>query len=301
MMLRAALALVALTAPACGDGSGSSGDGGGGTSSTGQVTSGQVTTGDATGQGTGSTSGSSQTTGTTGTGGGSGAWSLRQSLTKNWDAGDPSWQGGNQVSFADVAQGSTLVLAAYGLSDPTLPYEIPVDSMGQAVVVAAQTGTTRATQAVAWVMHDATAGAHTWTNLPDLSSGDGKLFFMEFDPPGGPSTTVLGANTNTLDAYVPPWLTTGSVTMSSGANTGDLLVAFSFQEEGSVGNANTAYTDPPDGWSSLGVQNDTTHNIGGEACWRIAPDTSPQTVTWSWELTGQQDPTVFKAAIFAVH
>jgi hypothetical protein len=251
---------------------------------------------------TGTQSTGSQSTGSqsTGTGGSSGSWTLRQSQTKNWDAGDPSWQGGNDVSFSGVAQGSTLILAVYGYSYPAVPYGVPADSMGQPIVTAVQTDTERSVQAAAWVMHDATAGDHSWTGLPDLSTGDGKLFFMEFDPGGAPSSEIVGAATAALHAYEPPWLTTGSVTLSSGVGAGDLLIALSFQEEGSVGHPATPYTDPPDGWFSLGVQNDTTHNIAGAACWRIAPDDSPQTVSWSWEITGEQDPTVFKAAAFAV-
>jgi hypothetical protein len=230
-----------------------------------------------------------------------GRWALGQSLTKNWDSGSPSWQGGNSVSFADVRAGSTLVLCAYGYTYPNVPFGTPVDSEGQAVVVAVDTGTARYVQATAWVIHNTTAGAHTLTNLPDFSSGDGKLFFAEFRHGGNPSTTVLGAGTNQLDAYEPPWLTTGSVTMSAGANEGDLLVAFSFEEEAGVGNTNTIYTDPPEGWGSLGVQNQSKLNIAGEACWRNAPDTKPQTVSWEWNITGDQDPSLFKAAIFAVH
>lgn len=290
-----ALSLSALMAGACGDASGTGGAGG-----TGESTAETSSTASASVSATATATTAATSSQTTGAGGSSGSWTLRQSLTKNWDAGDPTWQGGAEVSF-DVAQGSTLVLAAYGLSDPTLPFDRPVDSMGQPIIAAVATDTQRATQAAGYVLHNATAGVHTWTELPELTSGDGKLFFMEFVPGGGPSTTTLGAGTNTLIADVEPWLTTGSVTMSSGANPGDLLIAFSFEEEGAVGNANTPYTDPPAGWSSLGVQNDTVHNIGGEACWRTAPDASPQTVTWEWQIVGEQNPTVFKGAIFAVH
>lgn len=299
---RAAVIALAALAPAACDGAlgtGGGDQGGGQTQLTNASSSATETSGT---ESTGAQSTGSQSTGSqsTGSGGSSGTWTLRQSQTKNWDAGDPSWQGGNQVSFSGVAQGSTLILAAYGLSDPTPPYGIPTDSMGQPVVAAVHTDTERAVQAAAWVMHDAVAGDHSWTNLPDLSTGDGKLFFMEFDTGGAPSSTIVAAATAVLNAYVPPWLTTGSVTFSSGVAAGDLLIAFSFQEEGSVGNPATPYTDPPDGWFSLGVQNDTTHNIAGAACWRIATSDVPETVTWSWEITGGQDPTVFKAAAFAV-
>jgi hypothetical protein len=277
------------------DGSLGDGDGDEGGGWTGLTNS--SATGSSETESTGSQSTGSQSTGT---GGAAGSWSLRQSQTKNWDAGDPSWQGGNEVSFSDVAQGSTLILAVYGYSYPTEPYGVPSDSMGQPIVTAVQTDTERSVQAAAWVMHDAAAGQHSWTGLPDLSTGDGKLFFMEFDPGGAPSSTTVGAATAALHAYEPPWLTTGSVTFASGVGAGDLLIAFSFQEEASVGNQSTPYTDPPDGWLSLGVQNDSTHNIAGAAAWRIAPDDTPQTVTWSWEIAGAQDPTVFKAAAFAV-
>ncbi|NUO52290.1 MAG: hypothetical protein HOV80_25835 [Polyangiaceae bacterium] len=292
----ARLAAAAFGLLAC-DGALGTGGGDQGGGFTGLTDTSSSATGSSETESTGSESTGSQSTGS---GGSAGSWTLRQSQTKNWDAGDPTWQGGNEVSFTGVAQGSTLILAVYGYSYPTTAYGVPTDSMGQPIVPAVQTDIERSVQAAAWVMHDAAAGDHSWTGLPDLSTGDGKLFFMEFDPGGAPSSTIVGAATAALHAYEPPWLTTGSVTLSSGVGAGDLLVALSFQEEGSVGHSATPYTDPPDGWFSLGVQNDTTHNIAGAACWRIAPDESPQTVTWSWQITGAQDPTVFKAAAFAV-
>jgi hypothetical protein len=292
-----------------GDGNGKGGasgaNGGGGGSGGSNGASGKANGGSG-GGGSGGSSG-----GGVGSGGGAGMtptpspdgtlWTLGQSLTKNWDAGSPNWDGGNTVTFDNVEAGSTLVLCAYGYTYPNVPFSDPTDSAGQPVEIAVDVGVERAVQAKAWVLHNASAGAHTWSQLPDLTTGDGKLFFAEFRHEGYPSTTVLAQGTQTLDAYEPPWLTTGSVTMSTGANQGDLLVAFSFQEESSVGNPNTPYTDPPDGWGSLGVQNQSKVNIAGEACWRTAPDTSPLSVAWSWTLVGDQDPTLFKAAIFAIH
>jgi hypothetical protein len=213
----------------------------------------------------------------------------------------PSWQGGNSVSFANVQNGSTLVLAVYGYTYPTVLFPTPSDSKGQPIVTAVDTGADRSVQAVAWVLHGASAGVHTWTNLPDLSTGDGKLFFAEFRNHGAPSSAVEGAGITQLDAYAPPWLTNGSVTTSAGAHAGDLLVAMSFEEEQGIGSTFTPYTDPPAGWSSLGVQNQSEVNIAGEACWRVAPGASPQAVGWQWTITGAQDPSLFKAIIFAIH
>jgi hypothetical protein len=279
-----------------GGGSGTSGSSGGGTG------------GGSNGGGTGG--GSNNGSGGSGTGGSSpdpgepspaGVWTLGQSLIKTWDSGDSAWQGGNTIAFDRVEEGATLVLCAYGYTYPSLAFAMPSDSTGQPIEIAVDAGTERYVQATAWVLHNAKAGAHTWTNVPDLTTGDGKMFFAEFRHGRAPSTEILGAATQTLDAYEPPWLSEGSVTMSSGANKGDLLVAFSFEEESGTGSENTRYTDPPEGWTSLGVQNQTEINIGGQASWRLAPDDSPQTVSWSWTITGGQDPSLFKAAIFAVH
>lgn len=88
--------------------------------------------------------------------------------------------------------------------------------------------------------------------------------------------------------------------MSAPPQTGDLLIAFSYEEEASTGNPNTQYTDPPPGWASLGSQQETKTNIGGAACWRLAPDNQPQSVAWSWTLVGGQDPTNSKAIVFGV-
>ncbi|HEU4412994.1 MAG TPA: hypothetical protein VFS43_47570 [Polyangiaceae bacterium] len=49
------------------------------------------------------------------------------------------------------------------------------------------------------------------------------------------------------------------------------------------------------------MQNQSKNNIAGEACWRTAPSTAPQTVSWQWSITGAQDPSLFKAVIFAIH
>lgn len=287
-------------------GNGGSGNNGGG--SNGGGGSGAGTNNGGGGNGSGGGSGAN---GGNGSGGGGGMtptpspdgilWTLGQSLTKNWDAGSPTWDGGPSATFDNVEAGSTLVLCAYGYTYPNVPFVDPSDSAGQPIEVAVDAGVERAVQAKAWVLHNAAAGKHTWTNLPDLTTGDGKLFFAEFRHGGYPSTTVLAQGTQRLDAYEEPWLTEGSVSMSTGANQGDLIVAFSFEEESATGNVNTPYTDPPDGWGSLGVQNESEVNIAGAACWRTAPDASPLSVTWQWTLTGEQDPTLFKAAIFAIH
>lgn len=237
--------------------------------------------------------------------GGGTAWVLGQSAKRLWDFGAQGWAGGNAVTMAQVEAGATLVLVVWGFQSSASPQHIfpdPLDSLGQGINVVADAGHDARVpvQLKAWVLHNARAGDHSWSNLPDFTGGDGLLFFMEFRRAGVPSSRTLGAATITLNAARSPWLSAGSVTMSSGAAAGDLLVACSFEEELSVGKPVTTYTDPPSGWSSVGVQTASVDNIAGEVCWRVAPDSSQQNVAWSWSITGNQDPTIFQAIIFAV-
>lgn len=228
-----------------------------------------------------------------------------QSTTKKWDFSAPSWAGGNTATLANVQAGSTLVLCVWGYQSSASPQRLfsdPIDSLGQPIQIAVDAGHDPRVpvQSKAWVLHNAQPGSHAWTNLPNFSGGDGCLFFMEFLRPGAPSSATVGGAANTISALAAPWFTSGSVTMSAGANVGDLLVAFSFEEEFITGQPFTPYTDPPAGWTSVGVQNESVNNIAGEVCWRIAPDTARQTVGWSWTITGKQDPTVFKGIVFGV-
>ncbi len=238
-----------------------------------------------------------------------GAWHLVQKRIMKWDSGFDDWDdaGTNSVTFQNVEAGSTLVMLAYGYVFPTLPeaFAPPSDSRG-VVEVAADAGADRSVPAVAWVLHDAEPGDHTWTNLPHLGNdGDGMLFFMEFRRDNGaPSTTVEADATAQLDAFQPPWLTSIDVTTGAGLQANDLLVAFSFEEEGGEPSPTplpdgTRYSTPP-GWNDIGSRQDTKKNIGGEACWRLSPGTQPQTVRWTWEVQGLQDPSLSKAIVFAI-
>ena len=237
--------------------------------------------------------------------GGTPAWALGQVTKRLWDFGSPSWAGGNAVTLANVQPGATLVLVVWGFQASSSPQHLfpdPTDSLGQPIAVAADAGHDARipVQLESWVLHNAQAGSHTWSNLPDLTGGDGCLFFIEFRRPGAPSGNIVGAATNTISVTGAPFLSSGSVTMSTGANPGDLLVACSFEEEFGFAALSTAYTDPPAGWSSIGVQNESTNNIAGEVCWRLAPDTTRQTVAWSWSITGNQDPVIFKGVVFSI-
>lgn len=231
---------------------------------------------------------------------------------KTWDSGDDGWQGGDDIVLHNVRAGSTLVLLGYGYFDSQAakPFSMPHDSTGT-IVVAVDAGTARHVPATAWVLHNATAGTHKWTGLPSSQQSqnfaDGKLFFMEFHRKGHVSSGIIGGNFSVIrEDNGPPYLTRGEVTMSSDPSPGDLLVAFSFEEESGVGNPDgTDYTDPPPGWHSLGSQQVTMKNIGGAACWRIALGEPAVRVEWTWKLYTppngpQQDPVIFKGIIFAI-
>lgn len=221
--------------------------------------------------------------------------------------------GSNDVVFHNVRAGSTLVLLMYGyMFDQAAgpkSFRTPTDSQNQTIDVAVEASPEGFTPAVAWVLHDALPGSHTWTGLPtdtDDKFVDGKLFFVEFHREGHRSSEIVGGNSAVVRVFQEPWLTNGNVTMSASPRPGDLLVAFSFEEESGVGNpVGTNYTDPPAGWNSLGSQQLTMKNIGGAACWRIATSAQPQRVEWTWDLFTptngpQQDPSTFKGIIFAV-
>jgi hypothetical protein len=59
-------------------------------------------------------------------------------------------------------------------------------------------------------------------------------------------------------------------------------------EESTTGDANLNFTDPPSGFTSLGVTQDSTLRIGGEWCWKVAPDTTRPNVTWTWDNNAGQ-------------
>ena len=229
-----------------------------------------------------------------------GSWALGQSLTDNWDASDTGWQNGPSAAFSNVQQGATLVLCVYGYTFPNVPFGTPTSSAGQPVVLAVDTGSVGSVQGACWVVHGAAGGSHALSNLPDFTGGDGKLFFAEFRREVGTSTLIYGANTSVVQTFTPPWLDTGTVTMSEAAEPGDLVIAFGLEEEGSQGSPNTQFSDPPAGWQSLGAQQATIQNIGGQASWKNADSSAAQSATWTWSITGGQDPSLFLGGIFAV-
>jgi hypothetical protein len=95
--------------------------------------------------------------------------------------------------------------------------------------------------------------------------------------PTTPSVYTM-ANTSSATASVQT-ITSGTTGVVLGSHELEIIAV---AVGSSVGTANIAITDPPSGYTSLLVSNNTASDIGAEQAYQINTSSGTQSATWSW-------------------
>lgn len=203
-------------------------------------------------------------------------------IEQNWGA--DAWET-QAIVLSDVQAGDAIIVLGIYWATTFQSVVAPVDNNGQFLAavdqVPAHTGNNDGPPVLAQIFYelDAAAGTHVITP-PDVGAnyGDGTLYVVQVR---GVKTMVATGQTRVTGSAIP----SVAVSLSSNIKAGDFVVAI-----GGYDNVaqfpNAGITDPPEGWQSLGVQNDSSFNVPSEACARIAPEAGNQAVTWTWVDTG---------------
>ncbi len=138
----------------------------------------------------------------------------------------------------------------------------------------------------------AAVGTHIITP-PDLAggAGDGTLYVLVVRGLSPRAGLVATGQTHATGSAIPGV----SVALTGPTQPGDFVIALGGYDDAIIfGNAHI--TDPPAGWTSAGVQNDSSKNVPSAVCYRVASSAEAARVTWTWD-----DPTanVTAAAIAA--
>lgn len=141
-------------------------------------------------------------------------------------------------------------------------------------------------------------GDHSVTPPPVGGSGDG--FFLLVQAQGLGSSPLMRDSGYSLTWHTyygfndPNKIQSVKVTTDgSAAQIGDLAVAIFVMDNDSNPNINISL---PEGWTSLGFNNNATDNIGYRACYKIVSSTGEQSVTCTWT----DDSTYVAAGAIAV-
>lgn len=203
---------------------------------------------------------------------------------------------GASVTITGVTLGDTLIfnLGASGISTTQVAYTTPTDSSSDtwaAASTGASTGAsnTDSVQPGIWWLRAAKAGTHTLSQSYG-SAVWGNWSLVETTPMGAVDQTVRNSGNTSV--------TTGN-TGTSGATTqaAEFVVAVLSTNTTGAGLASTGFSDPPAGYTSLKVQNDTTAHIGGEQAYKELAATGTQSATWTWTNTGNAAETSWGAAL----
>lgn len=181
-------------------------------------------------------------------------------------------------ALTGVTAGRTLALMMSGFGPIT--DTIPTDSSGD-VWLRAKFDNTNGAKTAVYYRINASAGTHTLT----WAVGSGSTY-IDYTMVQFPLVTALDATPTVVTAGgANPTSCTGSITTSAASTI--LLGALSL--ETSTGLANSAITDPPTGWTSLFVQNDTISYEGAEHCYREVASAATYTAGWNFtaDTTGQ--------------
>lgn len=215
---------------------------------------------------------------------------IRQFWIKPWSNGNNAViQNGGSDTFTP-AQGATLVCLQTGWD--TLR-QVPMPSIspeGQLTIPANG------------AQHTTDAGVGFWTEVGYLanvsavphkvypsyitdgvggSNGEQNIWILEIN--GMPNAISVRNCVNVVAAS-----STQSVTLTSGSTpqVGDICLAI-FMEENSAAIVSAAISDPPSGWTSIGVNNDATNNLPTEACYKIVSSSGAQSATWTLTDAGK--------------
>jgi hypothetical protein len=201
----------------------------------------------------------------------------------SWNNGDTTGTTTMSLSVTGVTAGSTLVLVLWDyVGGGGANYGTPADSNGTMVAQSTLVANTNVmSQLKIWTQQNAAAGTHTITLANPSGFADGECFFAEFKNTDGTPSGIFG--NAQLDSWNNTFQTSGAVQIATAPVAGDALIYVCMMEESTTGDATLNFTDPPSGFTSLGVVQDSTLRIGGEWCWKVAPDTTRPTVTWTWD------------------
>lgn len=210
-------------------------------------------------------------------------------ISQTWHVG--SWSPAS-ITLSEVAAGDAiLVLGVYWVDLTAGPDIAPTDDRGTLRGAVNQgpsiVGKTKPpVLAQLFVELDAAPGAHTIIP-PYLGGppGDGTFYVVQ----------VRGLTERRLIATGKTWVKGDaipnlSVALDGAAEPGDLVIALGGYDN-TESWTNPGWSHPPPGWLPLGVQHDASNNVPSELCYRAAPSSGTQAVTWTWT-----DPRVNVAA-----
>jgi hypothetical protein len=203
-------------------------------------------------------------------------------ISQQWRAGSFSPE---TITLTDVRPGDAiLVLGVYWGDLPRRSETAPTDANGTLVAAVDQgpsyVGAARPPPVFAQIYAelDAAAGRHVIAP-PYLGGGpgDGTLYVLQVRGLAGAALRATG-QVRILGTALPKV----TVSLSTGAaQPGDFVVAIGGNDN-TVQLPSSGFTDPPEGWTSAGVQNDASNNVPSEACHRVATAAGDQQVTWAW-------------------
>lgn len=172
-------------------------------------------------------------------------------------------------ALTGVTAGNTLVLL---ISGSGFPDTTPTDSAGQTWSKAVYLNNTGA-QVAAYYLLSANAGTHTLTLNP------GGSFFPSWSLVEIPTCTAvdvvstLSSGTNTITT-----LSSNAITTTNASDAVFVL----FCADVATGSTNAAITDPPTGYTSVFVQQNTASFVGCEFGYKEVSSTGSQSATWTF-------------------
>lgn len=202
----------------------------------------------------------------------------------------------SSVTITGVTLGNTLIfnLGATGISITQVAFTTPTDSSSDVWAAASTGASTGATngdsvQPGIWWLRAAKAGTHTLSQSYG-SAVWGNWSIVETTPMSAVDQTVRNSGNTSV--------TTGNTgTSSATTQASEFAVAALATNTSGAGLANAAFSDPPSGYTSLKVQNDTVNHAGGEQAYKELAATGAQSATWTWTNTGNNAQTSWGAAL----
>jgi hypothetical protein len=174
-------------------------------------------------------------------------------------------------SLTGVVAGHTLALA---ISGGALTDSVPTDSSGQTWTKSYFTTSGPSNIAVYYLL-SANAGTHTvtWTEGSNVNAG---ATYSLVEMPACSAVDVLG----TASTVVATTSTTTTANITT-VNASDILLGV-VTVDCNTGSANQGITDPPTGWTSLQVQQNTSANYGAEICYQEVATAGAKSATWTY-------------------
>lgn len=225
------------------------------------------------------------------------AWIQRKAASFQAVSALPTGAGNAQLT--GVTAGNTLVLVVVSTANSVgaAAWPTPTDSSGDAwsLVVGPNANGNSNTDSVkvgVWWRQSASAGTHTLTQSMAVGSIYGTYAFLEVAPC---SAVDVSSGTGFGNTSV----TTGSTGSVTTTQANDIVVAGLVTNTSNAGLASTGFTDPPAGYTSVAVAQNTQTDAGAEICYRELSATGSQSVTWTWTNTGNAAETAWASVIAA--